>query len=404
MSQKGLFVTVIFFIILLILSVTLTSIILSRPRNDESRDGFTEDFLADTVPAVYSIGSPVQDTKPEVSTSKPKPIHSVVISWIFEKNSVYVRYGGTLKAFIENNGTSRLYIYGLGIKPDWPINASNEISKENYISIDVGIFINVSEKKYVGLLHFPGPAYSSEFDYSMIFWGYQENEYGSWNDCGIQLSTPKTIDVVPLPFASEYKQHYNLPHYFDKVNEIVDPTSEKVINLSRKLAGEYSGPFNIYQVSAIFDYIYNNVKYISDPSNTENYWCTPEQTLELGGDCEDFSTLLASMLVSIGGAVRMYLTDSHAFLALYIGNESEVQPIIEAIRDYYQSNIPIFWLSDELGAWLILDTIGSIYTGGLPLGASPVRTQEDIDSDLNDFSGSWDFIDTENLYIVDIKP
>jgi hypothetical protein len=91
-------------------------------------------------------------------------------------------------------------------------------------------------------------------------------------------------------------------------------------------------------------------------------------------------------------------------LALYIGNESEVQPIIEAIRDYYQSNIPIFWLSDELGAWLILDTIGSIYTGGLPLGASPVRTQEDIDSDLNDFSGSWDFIDTENLYIVDIKP
>ena len=48
--------------------------------------------------------------------------------------------------------------------------------------------------------------------------------------------------------------------------------------------------------------------------------------------------------------------------------------------------------------WLIIDTIGSFYSGGLPLGAGPITTS----SPGNGWS--WDFIKTENLFVTDIIP
>jgi transglutaminase-like putative cysteine protease len=403
MTQKRFVITAFFLIIILILSVTLAAIIISNRQNDTTRDGFTEDYLGDTIPANFHQGQTPADPTPLINTSSPRMVYEVVISWIFEKNAVYTHYGGTLRASIGNNGTLPLYIYKIGIKPTWPVKGNQRFPLDEYISVDTGVYVNTTNKEYVGMLYFPGPESSGNYEYNILFWAYQQNADGTWNDCGKQVSTSRQIDVIDFETASSYKRHYNLPHYFDKINSVVDPTSDRVINLSHKLAGEFSGPFNIYQVGAIFDYIYENIIYVSDPASSENYWCTPEQTLDIGGDCEDFSTLMASLLISIGGAVRMYLTDSHAFVALYIGNDSSVDPILEALQDYYNSNIPLFWFSDELGNWLILDAIGTFYAGGLPLGAAPVVNTDDNGSG----SGSewtWDFTETKNLYVVDIKP
>ena len=44
-------------------------------------------------------------------------------------------------------------------------------------------------------------------------------------------------------------------------------------------------------------------------------------TLKVGaGDCEDQAILLSSMIEAVGGTTRVYLTDNHAFAAVYIGN------------------------------------------------------------------------------------
>jgi hypothetical protein len=402
MAQRNIIPTVVFIILIIIISVTLTNFWLTQPRPEETREGFTEEFLADTIPSIESLEQPTLEPEPDLNTSNPKIIRHVVTSWMFEKNVVYTDFGGLIKVFVQNNGTENLYVYRLGIQLSWRIDDYASLTTEGYPYVDVGVYINTSSKRYVGILYFPGPMRKGEYEYNILLWTYQQNTSDAWNDCGIQIGTTKTLEVKALPAAAEYERFYNLPHYYDKINDIVDPLSEPVIELSRELASEYSGPFNIYQVCNIFDYVHENIKYVSDPSNTENYWCRPDQTIEFGGDCEDFSTLLASMLISIGGAVRMYLTDSHAFVGLYIGNESEINQIISATHEFYHSNIPIFWLADNFGAWLILDTIGALYPGGLPLGAAP--TMKQYTGGDQTFNWSWDFIDTKNLYIVDLKP
>jgi hypothetical protein len=98
----------------------------------------------------------------------------------------------------------------------------------------------------------------------------------------------------------------------------------------------------------------------------------------------------------------MYMTDSHAFLALYIGDSSNLPSVLESIRDYYRTNVNIFYFSDELGNWLIVDSIGSIYIGGLPLGAVPVLNSSTGSGSVGEVS--WGFTETENLYVTDVIP
>jgi hypothetical protein len=389
-------------ILLLFTSATLGCTLFGEEEEEKPPKGFAFEELQDTIPHTTSYEQPTVETAPEIDLIEHQPISKIIASWYFEKNIIYTYFGGTLKLFIQNNGTEQIYVYNIGLKPNWPLSNRQSAGDDDIIFADTGKYVNASEKEYVGLLYFPGPTMSGEFDYNIVFSVYRQNSTGAWLDRGLQEGVAKSFSVFNLPAPSEYNEHYNLRQYYDKINNIVDPTHELVINLAHSLAGEYSGPFNIYQVCNIFDYISTNVKYISDPSNNENYWCRPEQTLEFGGDCEDYSTLFASMLISIGGTVRMYLTDSHAFIGVYIGSEAEVRDITEAIRDYYWTDVQLFWFTDELGVWLVLDTIGSLYPGGLPLGAGPII--ERISDTAGEKSLSWDFIETENLYIIDVIP
>jgi predicted transglutaminase-like cysteine proteinase len=372
------------------------------PDADKKPKGFEQLELEDTIPGALSLDQPMFDPAPEINTSKSCRIDNIVVSWYFEKNTVYTNFGGTIKVFVQNNGTYSIYVYRIGIKPTWEAIDIENVTSDNIVYSRAGKFINSGEKEYLGMIYFPGPSWVDDFEYTITFSAYHQNESGIWNDCGVQTGNAKIITVADLPIKSEYKQHYNVRQYYDKINEIVEPTNKEVIKLSRTIAGEYPGPFNINQVCAIFDYVNAHIKYISDPSSTENYWCTPEQTLELGGDCEDFSTLLASMIISIGGSVRMYLTDSHAFVSVYLGNVTTISSLTAAIEEFYHADLQLFWFEDELGLWLILDSIGSLYPGGLPLGAAP--EMKIFNADIESYSWRWEFTETESLHIIDVIP
>lgn len=388
-------------ILILVISNFMGCTLFNDDDEEEKREGFNYETLVETIPSTFATELPIIEPMPIINTSKPRPLGNVVVIWYFEKNTVYRDFGGTLKFNLQNNGTDNLYIYQIGIKPEWRNSNSFGDSSTSGIYSEVGKYVNATEKKYIGMIYFPGPSQSGEFKYSITFSAYSQNETGEWNDCGSQKWTTKTIQVDELPIPSKYKQYYNLPQYYDKINDVVDSTNKEVINLAHQLAGKFPGPFNIYQACAIFDYINSEIKYISDPSNTENYWSAPDQTLAYGGDCEDFSTLLASLIISIGGSVRMYLTDSHAFIGLYIGNETNIKELTGAIQNYYQTDLYLFWFEDNLGFWLIMDSSASVYLGGLPSGASPVMKNY---LGPEHYSWTWDFFETENLYIVDVKP
>jgi transglutaminase-like putative cysteine protease len=328
----------------------------------------------------------------------PRKVKNIIAIWYFEQNSIYQYYGGTIKIILKNNGTQNIYVYEIGLKQK---SGNRPFQTRETYTATTGKYVPPGTEVELGSVRFKTQQ-TSELDYNVVFSLYQQNETGAWNDCGNQEASTKTFTIDTPPGIVKYTEHYNLPQYYDKINEIVDIDSPKVINLSNRFKNEYPATFNIYQVCAVFDYVHTNIQYFSDPTGDSNYWCTPEQTLEFGGDCEDHATLVASILTSMGGAVRMYMTDSHAFAGLYVGNSTGVDSIVYGIQKYYRTNVTVFFFNDELGYWLLVDTIGSIYLGGLPLGAVPIIRNPVEGSAYPDQSVSWGFTGTENLFITDV--
>ncbi len=111
------------------------------------------------------------------------------------------------------------------------------------------------------------------------------------------------------------------------------------------------------RVVHIFHYFINKYKYINDPGNGE-YIQSPEETRQYGGgDCEDLSILLASLLENIGIDTYMVLTDNHVYL-LACGLDPE-------IISYYDSSL--FNLTDYVGNYTTNIVLGPgevYYYGG----------------------------------------
>lgn len=58
------------------------------------------------------------------------------------------------------------------------------------------------------------------------------------------------------------------------------------------------------EIRAVFEYVRDHIRYVRDVTGVETLQ-TPEATIDIGaGDCDDKSTLLASMLESIGHPTR----------------------------------------------------------------------------------------------------
>jgi hypothetical protein len=102
---------------------------------------------------------------------------------------------------------------------------------------------------------------------------------------------------------------------------------EKVItnNLElRKIAIEktkFCGEQNIEcQIITLYDYVLSEFSYYSDPIGSELIQ-TPQETIELeGGDCEDLSVLLSSLLSNIGIETSLGFTEDHVFVLAYGAN------------------------------------------------------------------------------------
>ena len=80
------------------------------------------------------------------------------------------------------------------------------------------------------------------------------------------------------------------------------------------------------EVSQLFDFVQNNIRYVRDIHNVETVQ-TPLKTLEYSqGDCDDKVTLLAAMLQSLGHPTKFHAMGhgpndiDHVFLEVYINN------------------------------------------------------------------------------------
>ena len=162
---------------------------------------------------------------------------------------------------------------------------------------------------------------------------------------------------------------------FKNAMDIESPITRK---FSLHLAASYPGEYNIDQVCKIYNYIYKNWKYVSDPRGID-YYSKASLTInnDLTGDCDDFAILLATVIESVGGRARISSAtnknrDVHAFTEVYFKEDPQI--IYERINYHFQNVFELlfgikkvkeinFTHDPKGGIWLNLDW-NSKYPGG----------------------------------------
>lgn len=384
------------FLIIVVLLLFITSIFSGctwfSDEDEKYGNGFSEsDLVAPVVPSY----PPLEFADiPQENESQLPPGFSYNISW--SMGQVYSQWGSFIRITITNTGINDIFIYRCGIAVNWSFPAQ-------WIIEDRRIPIPVSEEENLGIVYFKAPKVSGEFSYNiLISLMVKDNElfytYGveSWYDNGTVLGKDRKLDVIPLEPAKETKVVHNYKFYQDKLMKRVDFTEYEIISTASDLISDYDGEYNIYQVLAIFDFMLDSLTYISDPEGRD-YWAYCTETLDReGGDCEDFSILFSSLIGAIGGTTRIYLTQTHAFPALYIGDLYQKNEIVSAINLYYETE-PMFVIFEEEGNyWIAADPAGALYMGGLPADCQPAIISE------NPLSLGFNFDETDKIHAIDI--
>lgn len=101
-----------------------------------------------------------------------------------------------------------------------------------------------------------------------------------------------------------------------------DPIVKGVADMVSSISCDYSENYRICQAKALFVFVRDKFDYVRDPSSYE-YVKTPIESLNnLGGDCDDASVLLSSLLGSIGVRTRLVFVPSHVYVEAHIEEAS----------------------------------------------------------------------------------
>lgn len=154
-----------------------------------------------------------------------------------------------------------------------------------------------------------------------------------------QNSTPKNNNSI-------YQQLLAKPCSISKeLNQIVqscDFTSPEVRTEAITLASANPGNYNLGQMCDIFDYAKGAWKYVNDPIGNE-YVAKASETINNNyiGDCDDFAVTLGSMLMAVGGDIRINYAfgdaGGHAYVEANLG-DLDFAPIVNYIKARYQLN------------------------------------------------------------------
>ncbi|MDW5551881.1 transglutaminase family protein [Methanosarcina sp.] len=393
-----------------ILFVFLVFVALTGVLSSDSIENFREeitDYIASGLdPEVQESAftpQPALFTFPAIPTYSPKkseltPILRTPLQPGFSLSSNYQTsdffQGGTgyFRISVKNQGRNPIFIERYGVS----VNAS----ESRIYSEERGFLIDPGQEQNFGVIAVEIPE-EEKADFSIVLWLLASTSEGKWHDYGPYPLKNFTVNLKPMSEKSSPVYRYNPSPYFETINHLVEPAEPDIRGEAAQVARTYPGAYNIYQVCALFDMVKEKVEYVSDPRGND-IWEPANVTLKIGaGDCEDQAILLSSMLEAVGGTTRVYLTNTHAFAAVYIGNGTDAtNAAVEGVRAYY-GNVDVNYLTDEYGSWLMLDPTSSLYAGGLPGKTAQAEIKV---TGGNETYRSWTFVSTNEVKAIDINP
>jgi transglutaminase-like putative cysteine protease len=265
---------------------------------------------------------------------------------------------------------------------------------EAFYSRDTGVLAKANEDTLVGILPFGAPLEPGTHQYEISLEIAVQSHSGTWYDWGVQsLSGTNHVEVLSTYPSSIWSTEVNPTYYYDKLNERLDEGAVSMI--IAQIQEEYPGDYGILQICEAYQWVHSNVEYVADASD---YWQSAEETMSsLTGDCEDQAILMATLIKGLGGNARLNIISGHAFPTVFVAeNESNLKAVEASINSYYwtpSGSLRINYLNDELGYWLVVDTAGEPYVGGLPALSRYASTDS--------AAGYWSFSSSSFLITVD---
>lgn len=125
-------------------------------------------------------------------------------------------------------------------------------------------------------------------------------------------------------------------NFFDKELRRAEPYLKEIVfddptlqTYALSVCNDYGSSDKESIITALYRHIVEDFSYISDPEN-EELIRSPKQTIQLkGGDCEDLSILLMSLLENMGIKTYLVLTEEHAYALAYDVNISNLWQYVE---------------------------------------------------------------------------
>src|SRR5208337_4483811 len=166
----------------------------------------------------------------------------------------------------------------------------------------------------------------------------------------LPVSTPTIGGLIPQPPVTESPKS-SLGGEETQANKIVQAidylNNPTVHNFAlQQVQHSSSGYYNIAQICDVWQTMYNQWTYVSDPPNFD-YWTSASDSINNGlkGNCVDYATLNAAVIESIGGSSRVVTACApnggpcHAYAEVYLGDtDSDLQAATDYICSRYNCN------------------------------------------------------------------
>jgi transglutaminase-like putative cysteine protease len=124
---------------------------------------------------------------------------------------------------------------------------------------------------------------------------------------------PKLEDVLPSSIV------VNETHFNEISIALVDGNDPVVKEVADKIVVKACGDKGrICHAKALYYFVRDNFEYVSDPGAHEYVKTAKESLVSGGGDCDDASVLLASLLDAVGIRIRFVFIPNHVYIQAYL--------------------------------------------------------------------------------------
>lgn len=192
-----------------------------------------------------------------------------------------------------------------------------------------------------------------------------EGIYSDYNAMLVNVtSNPHKVSYfkpVRGTFFQEQRVKSAMQHTHPKVRSFAVENSTRFFN------DEYYRKFGkTTRYFSLFKHVRNNWRYVNDPLGMDYYSPPIESMGLLAGDCDDYSILLASSVMAIGGEARIVITSTHMYTEVKVGSVEDIEAISFAVRTLFPDEVnggKIHFHETNGELWMNFD-----YTAGYPGG------------------------------------